>query len=146
PHGDQRDGRQHPGDRLLHPRGPAHLRDPRDVVGNGAARSARLPVQPRLQPHRASRAAVAPRSTKGSNLMTDEVPMLEVEALGKVYGSGAQAVHAIDEIGFTVARSEFVCVVGPSGCGKTTLLRCLSGLMPGTRVGVRVAARGEDGD
>lgn len=76
--------------------------------------------------------------------MTDEVPMLEVEALGKVYGSGAQAVHAIDEIGFTVARSEFVCVVGPSGCGKTTLLRCLSGLMPATRGEVRVAGRKVD--
>lgn len=76
--------------------------------------------------------------------MTDEVPMLEVEALGKVYGSGAQAVHAIDEIGFTVARSEFVCVVGPSGCGKTTLLRCLSGLMPATWGEVRVAGRKVD--
>jgi NitT/TauT family transport system ATP-binding protein len=70
--------------------------------------------------------------------MSNEAPMLEVEGLGKVYGDGDQAVHAIDEISFTVARSEFVCVVGPSGCGKTTLLRCLSGLMPATTGVVRV--------
>ncbi len=73
--------------------------------------------------------------------MSNEAPMLEVEGLGKVYGGGDQAVHAIDEISFTVARSEFVCVVGPSGCGKTTLLRCLSGLMPATTGEVRVEGR-----
>ncbi|NED52554.1 ATP-binding cassette domain-containing protein, partial [Micromonospora aurantiaca] len=54
---------------------------------------------------------------------------------------GDQAVRAIDEISFTVARSEFLCVVGPSGCGKTTLLRCLSGLMPATSGQVRVEGR-----
>ncbi|MFI0367012.1 ABC transporter ATP-binding protein [Actinomadura sp. 1N219] len=76
--------------------------------------------------------------------MTDEQPILEVDGLGKTYGGGAGAVHAIDEIGFTVARSEFVCVVGPSGCGKTTLLRCLSGLMPATKGQVRVDGRKVD--
>ncbi|TDD37511.1 ABC transporter ATP-binding protein [Actinomadura sp. KC06] len=76
--------------------------------------------------------------------MTDEKPILEVDGLGKTYGGGAGAVHAIDEIGFTVARSEFVCVVGPSGCGKTTLLRCLSGLMPATKGQVRVDGRKVD--
>ncbi|WP_243717341.1 ABC transporter ATP-binding protein [Actinomadura sp. KC345] len=73
-----------------------------------------------------------------------EAPMLEVDGIGKVYGGGGQAVHAIDEISFTVARSEFLCVVGPSGCGKTTLLRCLSGLMPATRGRVRVDGRQVD--
>ncbi|MFI0481437.1 ABC transporter ATP-binding protein [Actinomadura sp. 9N215] len=76
--------------------------------------------------------------------MTDERPMLEVDGLGKTYGGGDRAVHAIDEIGFTVARSEFVCVVGPSGCGKTTLLRCLSGLMPASKGQVRVDGRKVD--
>lgn len=76
--------------------------------------------------------------------MTDDVPMLEVDGLGKIYGSGDQAVHAIKEIGFRVARSEFVCVVGPSGCGKTTLLRCLSGLMPATSGNVRIEGQQVD--
>ncbi|RAY17282.1 ABC transporter ATP-binding protein [Actinomadura craniellae] len=67
--------------------------------------------------------------------------MLEVRGLGKTYGDGPQAVHAIDEINFTVARSEFVCVVGPSGCGKTTLLRCLAGLMSASTGQVSIEGR-----
>ena len=55
--------------------------------------------------------------------------MLEIKSLGKVYGSGEQATHAIGDVSFSVAEREFVCVVGPSGCGKTTLLKCASGLM-----------------
>jgi NitT/TauT family transport system ATP-binding protein len=33
------------------------------------------------------------------------------------------------DLGFTVAESEFVCLLGPSGCGKSTALRLLGGLM-----------------
>ena len=55
--------------------------------------------------------------------------MLEIKSLGKVYGSGERATHAIGDVSFSVAEREFVCVVGPSGCGKTTLLKCASGLM-----------------
>ena len=55
--------------------------------------------------------------------------MLEVSQLGKTYGEGEDATHAIGSIDFTVSEKEFVCVVGPSGCGKTTLLKCMSGLL-----------------
>ena len=33
------------------------------------------------------------------------------------------------DMGFGVARGEFVCLLGPSGCGKSTALRLLAGLM-----------------
>jgi NitT/TauT family transport system ATP-binding protein len=33
------------------------------------------------------------------------------------------------DLGFTVGKSEFVCLLGPSGCGKSTALRLLGGLM-----------------
>jgi NitT/TauT family transport system ATP-binding protein len=59
--------------------------------------------------------------------------MLEIRSLGKVYGSGERATHAIGNVSFSVAEREFVCVVGPSGCGKTTLLKCASGLMRPTQ-------------
>ena len=55
--------------------------------------------------------------------------MLEVRQLGKTYGEGDAATHAIGDLSFEIAEKEFVCVVGPSGCGKTTLLKCMSGLL-----------------
>src|SRR6266496_1570122 len=55
--------------------------------------------------------------------------MLEINGLGKTYGSGTTATHAIDQVSFTVEDRELVCVVGPSGCGKTTLLKCVAGLL-----------------
>jgi NitT/TauT family transport system ATP-binding protein len=55
--------------------------------------------------------------------------VLEIDGVGKTYGSGADAFTAIDEVTFTTRPGELLCIVGPSGCGKTTLLRCVSGLM-----------------
>jgi NitT/TauT family transport system ATP-binding protein len=37
-------------------------------------------------------------------------------------------VTALQDVGFSVGKGEFVTVVGPSGCGKSTLLRILAGL------------------
>ena len=59
--------------------------------------------------------------------------MLEIEHLGKTYGSGEKATEAIRDVSFTVEDGEFVCVVGPSGCGKTTLLKCIAGLLRPSR-------------
>jgi NitT/TauT family transport system ATP-binding protein len=59
--------------------------------------------------------------------------MLETKNIAKVYGSGPKATHALEDVSFTVADGEFVCVVGPSGCGKTTLLKCIAGLLRATR-------------
>jgi NitT/TauT family transport system ATP-binding protein len=59
--------------------------------------------------------------------------MLEIKSLGKTYGAGAKATHAVGNVTFSVQEREFVCVVGPSGCGKTTLLKCVGGLLPASQ-------------
>jgi NitT/TauT family transport system ATP-binding protein len=67
--------------------------------------------------------------------------LLEIEQLGKTYGEGEGATHAIGDISFQLGEREFVCVVGPSGCGKTTLLKCMSGLLTPTQGEVRLDGR-----
>lgn len=54
--------------------------------------------------------------------------ILKVTGLKKVYGSGNNAVHALDGIDLTVEEGEFLAVVGTSGSGKSTLLHMLGGL------------------
>lgn len=54
--------------------------------------------------------------------------ILQANDLTKIYGSGENAVHALDEVNFSVEKGEFVAVVGTSGSGKSTLLHMLGGL------------------
>ena len=54
--------------------------------------------------------------------------ILQVNNLKRIYGSGANAVHALDGVNLSVEKGEFVAVVGTSGSGKSTLLHMLGGL------------------
>ena len=54
---------------------------------------------------------------------------LRAENVTKVYGSGPDAVTAVDNVTFEVNSGEFVALVGPSGSGKTTMLAMLAGLL-----------------
>lgn len=54
--------------------------------------------------------------------------VLSTTDLRKTYGSGENAVHALDGIDLSIERGEFTAIVGTSGSGKSTLLHMLGGL------------------
>ena len=54
--------------------------------------------------------------------------VLQAKDLRKIYGSGNNAVHALDGVDLSVQKGEFVAIVGTSGSGKSTLLHMLGGL------------------
>src|ERR1700730_4666931 len=62
----------------------------------------------------------------------NEVAVVSVSHLNKVYQSRERRVEAIGDLTFDVAAGDFTCIVGPSGAGKTTLLKCLAGLLAPT--------------
>jgi ABC-type nitrate/sulfonate/bicarbonate transport system ATPase subunit len=55
------------------------------------------------------------------------VAEIALRGVRKVFGSGRDAVVALEDCGFTVPQGEFVTLLGPSGCGKTTALDLIAG-------------------
>lgn len=51
--------------------------------------------------------------------------LIELKELSKLYGFGDATVLALDEIGLSVDKGEFVAVMGASGSGKTTLMNII---------------------
>ena len=68
--------------------------------------------------------------------------ILQAKDLKKIYGSGENAVRALDGVDLSVEKGEFVAIVGTSGSGKSTLLHMLGGLDRPT--GGRVIVDGTD--
>ncbi len=59
--------------------------------------------------------------------MRDDGDACRLTGLGRTYGRGASAHHALDDIDLSIRANEFFTLLGPSGCGKTTLLRLIAG-------------------
>lgn len=64
---------------------------------------------------------------------------LRMVGVRKVYGSGENAVDAVDGVDLTVGADEILALVGPSGSGKTTLCSIAGGLLTPTEGTVVVA-------
>ena len=71
-----------------------------------------------------------------------ESPVIELESLGKTYGSGARAVRAVQDVTISVAPGEVYGFLGPNGAGKTTTVRMLVTLLRPT--GGRATVAGFD--
>jgi putative ABC transport system ATP-binding protein len=72
-------------------------------------------------------------------------PAVSVQALEKVYGSGAAATTALERVDLSLSEGEFVAIMGPSGSGKSTLLHIVGALESPSGGHVEVAGRRLDG-
>jgi NitT/TauT family transport system ATP-binding protein len=66
-------------------------------------------------------------------------PFLAVTDIVKRFGTGNDALVAVDGVSLDVAQGEFVSVIGPSGCGKSTIFNIIGGLVGDYEGRVRVA-------
>ena len=64
--------------------------------------------------------------------------LIQCKGLGKTYGSGNTAVHALRSVDLAVQSGAFVAVVGASGSGKSTLLHLLASVDSPTAGSVQV--------
>ena len=65
--------------------------------------------------------------------MSEREPILVMEGITKIYGSGENAVTALEDVDFSAYAGEVVVVMGPSGSGKTSLLTIAGALLRPTR-------------
>ena len=80
----------------------------------------------------AGRPDESPAAERGGSPLGPAAASVALDGVGKTYPGDGGSVRALDDVSFSVADGEFVCLVGPSGCGKTTLFRIVAGLTEAT--------------
>ncbi|MBM3802197.1 MAG: ABC transporter ATP-binding protein [Acidimicrobiia bacterium] len=51
--------------------------------------------------------------------------LIRTENLWKTYDMGAEKIHALAGVSFTVKKGEYLAIMGPSGSGKSTLMNLI---------------------
>ncbi|MGB4779733.1 ABC transporter ATP-binding protein [Microbacterium sp.] len=76
-------------------------------------------------------------------MLSDSDVFLTLQDVGRSYGTGSNAVHALNGVNLRVRRGRLMVILGPSGSGKSTLLNLLGGMdTPSTG---RILHHGTDG-
>jgi putative ABC transport system ATP-binding protein len=57
--------------------------------------------------------------------VTAVAELIRLRGVSKVYGHGATALHALDQIDLAIDDGEFVAIMGPSGSGKSTAMNVI---------------------
>jgi putative ABC transport system ATP-binding protein len=52
-------------------------------------------------------------------------PIIRLEHIDKIYGSGETEVHALSDINLVVGQGEYCAIMGPSGSGKSTAMNVI---------------------
>jgi putative ABC transport system ATP-binding protein len=77
--------------------------------------------------------------------LAGDAPAIEARGLVKVFGTGDNAVRALDGVDLVVQRGEMVAIMGPSGSGKSTLLHVVGALESASGGTIAVAGQRYDG-
>ena len=93
--------------------------------GDGAGSVADVPDSGERRRDRRS----ADVSQSGSEGSAAELPAVAVSGLSKRFGSGPDAVTAVDDVSVEIPQGEIVGLLGPNGAGKTTLIKSILGMV-----------------
>jgi NitT/TauT family transport system ATP-binding protein len=66
---------------------------------------------------------------------------IEVRNVTLTYDTPSGRVPGVRDVSFSLAPSEFLCIVGRSGCGKTTLLNILAGFLTPAEGEIRIGGK-----